>query len=129
MPSNKNKKNVVLMIEDDIFLWKVYKDQLDRAGINFVGATNGVEGLHKIAAEKPDLILLDLMLPIKNGFDVLEEIKSDQTTKHIPVIILTNLGQQSDIEQGLAMGAEDYLIKTDVRVSETIDKIKKWLPK
>lgn len=111
------------MIEDDGFLRKLYRDQLTRAGFEFVEATNGVEGMNKVVSEKPDLVLLDLMLPRKNGFDVLEDLKSKEETRKIPVLILSNLGHESDVREALALGAEDYLVKTDVRLSEVIDKI------
>lgn len=125
----QNQKRKILMIEDDIFLRKIYRDQLTSQGFEFSEATNGIEGLHKIMSDKPDLILLDLMLPMKNGFDVLSEIKSNPVIKDIPVIILTNLGQESDIKEGLALGAIDYIIKSESRLSEVIQRIKNCLTK
>lgn len=117
------------MIEDDIFLRKIYRDQLTSQGFDFSEATNGVEGLHKVMSDNPDLIILDLMLPRKNGFDVLAEIKKNPVTKNIPVIIFSNLGHESDIKECLAMGAVDYLIKSEIRLSEVIKKIKDRLDK
>lgn len=117
------------MIEDNIFLRKLYRDKLIRVGFDFVEATNGVEGMNKAISENPDLIILDLILPRKNGFDVLAEMKSNSKTKKIPVIIFTNLGQELDIKEALALGAKEYLIKTEVRLSEVVNKVKKWLPK
>lgn len=117
------------MIENDVFFLKLYRDKLIRHGYEFSAALNGIEGLHKVENEKPDLVILDLMLPMKNGFDVLKEIKSNPKTKNIPVIILTNLGQESDIREGLALGAADYLVKATLRLSEVVDKIKFWLDK
>lgn len=119
----------ILMIEDDIFLRKIYRDKLSRAGFDFIEATNGEEGINKVIFEKPDLVLLDLILPRKNGFDVLIEMKGDKSTKGIPVIILSNLGQESDIKRGLSLGAQDYLVKTDVSLSEVVDKVKEVLVK
>ncbi|MFH1451042.1 MAG: response regulator, partial [bacterium] len=87
--SEKMKK--ILMIEDDIFLRKIYRDKLTRAGFEFVEGINGEEGLSKVLSEKPDLVLLDLILPRKNGFDVLAEIKMNSEVKHTPVVILSNL--------------------------------------
>ncbi len=123
------KKKKVLMIEDDRFLRKLYKNKLTSAGFDFIEATNGVEGLNKVMAEKPDLVLLDLVLPRKNGFDVLIEMRKNKKTKGIPVIILSNLGQESDIKKGLSLGAQDYLIKTKVNFSGVISKVKEWLIK
>lgn len=123
----EKKKKRILMIEDDIFLRKVYRDQFTRNDIEFIEATNGVEGMSKAQSEKPDLILLDLMLPRKNGFDVLRDLKKNSKTKKIPVIILTNLSQDIDVTEGLALGAVDYLVKTDLRLSDVVEKVKKWL--
>ena len=117
------------MIEDDIFLRKIYRDKLTRSGFEFIEATNGEEGLNKIISENPDLVLLDLILPRKNGFEVLYEMKRNEKTKNIPVIILSNLGQESDIKRGLRLGAEDYLVKTEISLSEVVQKVKECLVK
>lgn len=117
------------MIEEDRFLRKIYRDKLSRLGFEFLEATNGEEGLNKIIAEKPDLVLLDLILPRKNGFDVLIDMKSNKNTDKIPVIILSNLGQESDIKRGLSLGAKDYLVKTEVSLSEVVNKVKEELVK
>lgn len=124
-----NKKQKILMIEDDKFLRKIYRDKLTRAGFDFIEATNGIEGANKIISEKPDLVLLDLILPRKNGFDVLIDMKRNLNTKNIPVIILSNLSQELDIKRGLSFGAEDYLVKTDISLSEVVDKVRGWLVK
>ena len=122
---DKSKK--ILMVEDDIFLRKIYRDKLVRAGFEFVEATNGEEGLNKVFSEKPDLVLLDLILPRKNGFDVLAEMKMNVTVQRIPVIILSNLGQETDVKRGLALGAEDYMVKTDVTLAEVVERVKEVL--
>jgi len=119
----------ILMIEDDRFLRKIYRDKLTRAGFDFIEATNGEEGLNKVISESPDLVLLDLILPRKNGFDVLIEMKRNKNTKNIPVIILSNLGQESDIKRGLGLGAQNYLVKTDISLSEVVEKIKEQIIK
>jgi len=130
MPKAKNsEKQKILMIEDDIFLRKIYRDKLTKAGFEFMEATNGEEGIDKVLFAKPDLILLDLMLPKKNGFDVLFEIQRNPSTKTIPVIILSNLGQESDINRGLSMGAKAYLIKSEVSLAEVVDKVKEKIAK
>jgi len=125
--SKENPK--VLMIEEDRFLRKIYRDKLSRLGFDFFEATNGEEGLNKVIAEKPDLVILDLILPRKNGFDVLIDMKSNKNTENIPVIILSNLGQESDIQRGLSLGAEAYLIKTEVSLSEVVDQVREQLAK
>lgn len=123
------KKLKVLMIEEDRFLRKIYKNKLTLAGFEFLEATNGIEGLNKVLAEKPDLILLDIILPRKNGFDVLIDIKSKKKTKNIPVIILSNLGQEPDIKRGLSLGADEYIVKTDVTLSEVVERVKELITK
>ncbi len=127
--AKKNKKAKILMMEDNIFLRKLYREKLTRAGFDFIEATNGIEGINKVNTESPDLVILDLILPRKNGFDVLTEMKGDSKTRNIPVIILSNLGQEIDIKEGLALGAKEYLIKTEVRLLEVVNKVKKWLPR
>jgi len=126
MPEKKQK---ILMIDEDRFFRKIYRDKLSRLGFDFVEATNGIEGLNKVIAEKPDLVILDLILPRKNGFDVLIDIKSNRNTENIPVIILSNLGQESDIQRGLSIGAEAYLIKTEASLSKVIEKVREQLVK
>ena len=88
---------------------------------------NGEIGLEVIRKEKPALILLDLIMPIKSGFDVLEELQKDSELKNIPVIILSNLGQESDIQKGKELGAADYLIKADFKMKEVIAKVREHL--
>jgi len=123
MEQMSKTKQKILMIEDDIFLRKLYRDQLVSAGYDFAEATNGKEGVGKVLVEKPDFILLDLMLPLMNGFDVLAEIKNNPATKHIPVIVLSNLSQDTDKEAARDLGADDYLIKSEVSMSDVISKI------
>lgn len=124
-----DKKPKVLMIEEDRFLRKIYRDKLSRLGFEFLEATNGEEGLNKIIYEKPDLIILDLMLPKKNGFDVLIDIKNNKNTQKIPVIIFSNLGQESDVKKGFALGAASYLVKTDVSLSGVVEEVKEQIAK
>jgi len=123
------KKQKVLMIEDDYFLRKIYGNKLSAAGFEFIEATNGAEGLSKMDFEKPDIVLLDLILPKKNGFDVLIEMKKNKELKKIPVVILSVLGQESDVKKGLALGAQEYLVKSEVNLSEVVNKIKNLLKK
>jgi len=122
-------KSKVLMIEDNPFLRKIYKNKLTSAGFEFIGATNGEEGLNKVIAKKPNLVLLDLILPKKNGLDVLIEMKKNKETKDIPVIILSILSQESDVKRGLSLGAQDYLVKAEVSLSEVVSKVQELLIK
>lgn len=125
--SNKNYK--ILLAEDDKFISRAYKDGLGRAGFEVIAVANGLEAMDKIKSEKPDLILLDLIMPIKTGFEVLEELKMDSELKKIPAIILSNLGQDQDVEKGKALGAIDYLIKSNLSMKEVIEKVKFYLAK
>lgn len=114
----------ILIIEDDKFLIKLYSEKLTREGFHVSMAISGEEGLTKIADEKPDLILLDVILPQKNGFDILSEVKQNSATKHIPVIMLTNLGQDADVKTGKELGAADYLVKTDFSINDLPERIR-----
>ena len=119
----------ILIVEDDKFLIKIYGDKLERSGFKVSSSLTGKEGLNKIATDKPDVIILDLMLPGMNGFEVLSDLKLEPNTKNIPVIILTNLGQESDIEKGLELGASSYLVKTDISVNKLPELVKEALVK
>ena len=123
------KKQKILMIEEDYFLRKIYKNKLTSIGFEFIEATNGEEGLNKLISEKPDLVLLDLILPKKNGFDVLIEIRKNKELKDTLVIILSVLSQKSDMKRGLDFGAQDYLVKSEMSLSGVVEKVKYWAEK
>ncbi len=114
----------ILLAEDDKFLSIALGDKLAREGFFVIKALNGAEALAKIRLEKPDLILLDIIMPQKSGFEVLAEMKLDPLMKNIPVIVLSNLGQESDIKKAKALGARDYLVKSDVEMKTVVEKIK-----
>lgn len=118
------KKTTILLAEDDKFISLAYKDGLGRAGYEVIHVENGKEALKKAKNKKPDLILLDVIMPEMNGFEVLEALKKDKSTKNIPVVILSNLGQESDIEKGRKLGAVDYMIKSNFSLEEVSEKIK-----
>ena len=117
-------KKTILIIEDDKFLRELISQKLKKEGFTISEAIDGEKGVKKVKTEKPDLILLDLILPGIDGFEVLAEIKKDHTVAEIPVIILSNLGQKDDIERGFKLGAVDYLIKAHFTPGEIIKKIK-----
>ncbi len=123
----QNSKYKILLVEDDKFLSRAYQDGLLRAGFEVIIALDGSEAIEKIKKEVPDLILLDLIMPVKNGFEVLEEIKKDNEFKNIPIIILSNLGQDSDINRGKELGAVDYLIKSDWSIQGVVEKVKEHI--
>ena len=114
----------ILIIEDDKFLRELITRKLLNEAYEVSEAVDGEEGIKKIKEEKPDLILLDLILPGIDGFEVLSKKKEDPALASIPVIILSNLGQKDDVEKGLKMGAVDYLIKAHFTPGEIIEKIK-----
>ena len=122
-----NNKPTVLLIEDDPFLSSVLRMKLEKELFKVIRASDGDEALNFLTEQgvKPDLILLDLILPKKNGFEVLETIRQDPLLEKLPVIIISNLGQPSDIERGKALGVIDYFIKARLSVEELVNKVKK----
>jgi DNA-binding response OmpR family regulator len=119
----------ILIIEDDEFLRGLINKKLSSAGFSVSEAIDGDKGVEKAKEDKPDLILLDLLLPTTDGFEVLSKIKNDPETASIPVIALTNLGQKEDVDKALKLGAVDYLIKAQFTPEEIISKIKDILEK
>ena len=124
-----SKKGKILLAEDDKFISIAYRHGLEQAGFEVVLASDGQQAMEKARAEKPDLILLDIIMPVKNGFDVLQDLKADADLKEIPVIILSNLGQSTDIKRGQELGAADYLIKANHSLEDVINKVKQYLKK
>ena len=119
----------IVLIEDDEILAKVISEELGEAGFKIIAAHDGEAGLKLARSEKPDLVLLDLVLPKKPGFELLEEIKRSPETRQIPVIIITMLSQDEDIKKGLALGASDYIVKSQHAVAEIAEKIKNFFGK
>jgi len=117
----------ILFIEDEKNLQKTFRDLLESEGYKMISAMNGEEGLQEARENKPDLILLDLILPKMHGFEVLKKFKNDEATKNIPVIILTNLEGTDDVQKALEMGVTTYLVKSDYELSEILNKIKNAL--
>jgi len=121
------KKKTIMLIEDEAALAKIISEELTDAGFSVILAYDGIEGLNLVKTHKPDLVLLDLLLPKKHGFDVLKELKTIPDTMTIPVIILTLLGSDEDISKGLELGADDYLVKSQYSINEIIEKVKQKL--
>lgn len=113
----------ILVVEDTDLLRKIYADKLTQDGYDVLAASNGLEALNLLHTESVDLVLLDLIMPKMSGLEVLEAMKSDPRTRDIPVLILSNLGHESDIERGLTMGALDYLIKNEAKPADVAEKI------
>jgi len=117
----------ILFIEDEETLQRTFGDILQREKYEVVKALDGEIGLRLAKSEKPDLIILDLVLPKMHGFEVLKALKKNKETKDIPVLILTNLERPKDVEQALDLGATTYLVKTNYALEDVIDKVKKVL--
>ncbi|HEY4694434.1 MAG TPA: response regulator [Candidatus Nanoarchaeia archaeon] len=118
----------ILLIEDDPFLVKLYAEIFTDEGYNFDSSVGGVGGLEKVKVGKPDLIILDIMIPEMNGLDVLDKLKADSATKEIPVLILTNLSSKEEEERALKAGALKYLIKTQYEPEKLIQVVKQTVP-
>jgi DNA-binding response OmpR family regulator len=121
----KNRK--ILIIEDEQALVKLIKSAFKSLNFEVIMALTAKEGLAKAKKEQPVIILLDMLLPEENGFDCLKDLKDNPETKNIPVIILSNLGQIEEINQGLALGAVDYLVKAEMTLNEVISKILEFI--
>lgn len=116
-------KKKILVIEDDSFFADVLKNKLESQGCEVQVASDGLEGFNKIEEMKPDLVLLDILLPSMNGYEVLEKKKEEESIKDIPVIVISNSGQPVEIERVLELGAEDYLIKAQFGPNEVMSKV------
>jgi len=118
----------ILIIEDDRTLQSALVEMLNKEGYETASAFDGDEGVQKAGTENPDLILLDLILPKKDGFEVLSEIK-DSPGKNIPVLILTNLEELDNVQKALDLGAKTFMVKSDFSLRDIIEKIKENLSK
>lgn len=119
----------ILLIEDDPFLSEIYVTKFEEAGFEISVAQDGMLGLQKIRERAPDLLLLDIVMPNMDGFELLRAIKEDTELKHIPIVILSNLGEQENVEKGFALGAEAYIIKAHYTPTEVVAKIKEIFSK
>ncbi len=113
----------ILLVEDDEMLHGMYTQKFKNQGYDVVSAFNGVDGVELAEKEKPDLILLDVIMPKMDGFVALKKIRKNDVTKDIPVILLTNLGQEEDVKKGKELGATDYFIKANHTPQEVVDKV------
>jgi len=122
-----NMAQKIAIMEDEELILNLLERKLIKEGYELLVARNGEEGLKLIKEKKPDLLLLDIIMPIKGGFEVLEEMQKDDNLKDIPIIIISNSGQPVEIDKAQKLGAKDWLIKTDFDPQEVIDKIKKQI--
>lgn len=120
-------KKVIFLVEDDLFLSDMYRTKFSLSGYEMPHAEDGENAMRMIKETKPDLVLLDIVLPKKSGFDVLKEIKADPELAKTPVILLTNLSQKDDVDKGFKLGANDYIIKAHFTPAEVVAKVEKVL--
>ena len=121
------KKVKILLIEDDRMIVEMYQLKFEEEGDEVVIAQDGKSGLDLSQTEDPDIILLDVILPEMDGFSVLKSLKEEDKTKAVPVLLLTNLGQDGDVKRGLQLGAIDYLIKANYTPSQVVERIKSYI--
>jgi two-component system alkaline phosphatase synthesis response regulator PhoP len=119
----EKKGKTILIAEDDRFLAKAYEAKLESSGFIVELARDGEETLKKMKEGKPDIILLDLVMPNKNGFEVLEDVQKDPSLKKIPIIIVSNLGQEADVKRGMELGAAGYLVKAEYSLQQVADLV------
>jgi len=117
----------ILLIEDEEIMINLLEKKLIQEGYQVKVAKNGIEGLEKLKEEKPDLILLDIIMPKMGGFEVMEKISKDPELKEIPIIIISNSGQPVELDKAQKLGAKDWLIKTEFDPQEVIEKVEKQI--
>ena len=124
-----SEKNKILLIEDDEYVSKAYRYFLLKAGFKVDFARSASEAKRKMKTRLPDLILLDLIMPGMNGFEFLEHLREKKISENLPVIIISNLGQEADIQECKRLGAADYLVKSNFFMKDVIEKVKFHLKK
>ncbi len=122
-----DKKIVVALIEDDPLIAEMYTTKFTKEGFDLKHAADGAAGLTLVKQEHPDIILLDIIMPKLDGFQVLGELRKMTEFKETPIVMLTNLGQEEDVQKGRALGATDYFIKTNFTPQAIVDKVKALL--
>ena len=127
MDKEEKKEKKIVLVEDDSLMSSILATHLIKEGFDIISVTEGAQAFERIQAEQPSIVLLDIVLPGIGGFDILAKLKQDESTKSIPVLILSNLGSKEEIERGIDLGAEDYLVKANSMVEEITGKIQKIL--
>ncbi|OGZ34906.1 MAG: hypothetical protein A3A94_00975 [Candidatus Portnoybacteria bacterium RIFCSPLOWO2_01_FULL_43_11] len=117
----------ILIIEDEQNLLEMYRVRFEKAGYEVFAVNNGQPGVEIAQKEKPDLILLDILMPSQDGYEVIQILKKDPKTKGIPILVFSNLAQPEEIKKGLKLGADDYVIKTDLTPTELTDKVERMI--
>lgn len=124
MEESQEQQKRILIAEDDQFLSDVLADKLRREGYEVLVVNNGQKALDNLESFKPNLVLLDLMMPEKDGFSVLVHMRESPNLKDVPVYVLSNLGQDSDVKEVMQMGATGYFVKSDINLGDLVPKIK-----
>lgn len=119
--------NTILVVEDEAFLIRALKDNLESEGYFVTIATNGDEAMVEVKKKRPDMILLDLLMPKRDGFYVIEEVRKNLDFRLIPIIVLSNIGGDQDIKRALDMGANDYFVKSQHPIEEVIEKVREYM--
>ena len=126
----KPEETHILLVEDDSFISGMYQTKLTNLGWQVEVVEDGEAAWQRLQKDPlPDLVLLDIVLPKKDGFEILEGLRQDERTKGLPIILLTNLGQKPDVERGVKLGADDYIIKAHYTPTEVVEKITNLLEK
>ncbi len=119
----------VLLVEDDRFVSSMFKSRLERDGFVVEQAFDGEEGVHKMRTARPDLVILDIILPKMSGFEFLEHVVSDTELASIPIMVVSNLGQETDVEKARSLGAVDYYVKARTSIDDLENVVKHRLAK
>jgi len=123
MNREESQKRKILVVEDDQFLSSIIEEHFKKVGYSVEIAKGGAEALKFIEKSIPDIMLLDILMPEVSGFDVLKKVRADARYKDMPIIVFSNLGQESEIEEGKRLGADDFLVKARFMISEVIQKV------
>ena len=126
-PTVPENQPTILVVEDDQFLNKVYRSKLAKEGFNAVFAQDGEQGLTMLMQHKPDLMLLDVVMPKMNGFQLLEAVSTNDELKGVKVLVMSNLGQDSDVQLARQLGAVEFIVKSDTSIDEVIALIRQHL--
>ena len=120
-------KPIVALIEDDELIAEMYATKFTKEGYDLRHAADGFSGLELVKKDMPDIILLDIIMPKMDGFQLLQELRKQEQFKNLPIIMLTNLGQEEDVQKGRELGATDYFIKTNFTPQAIVDKVRTLL--
>lgn len=118
----------IVLAEDDVVLAGMYVKKFQMEGFTIVHAMDGEEALALVQKEHPDIVLLDIMMPKKNGLDTLKDIRADASVGKTYVVLLTNVGEQSYVDDGFKLGANQYLMKSNFTPREVVEKVREWIP-